>query len=96
MKAGYVYLMASRYRGQTYLGSTSNLPQRAFQHRNALVEGHSKDKNCHLLVWFERFDDLQDARACEFRMKKWHRAWKVKLIEQRNPDWQDLFETLNH
>jgi putative endonuclease len=39
---------------------------------------------------------LQDARACEFRMKKWHRAWKVKLIEQRNPDWQDLFETLNH
>ena len=96
MKAGYVYLMASRYRGQTYLGSTANLAQRAFQHRHGLVDGHSKDKHCHLLVWFERFDDLQDARACEFRMKKWHRNWKIKLIEQANPDWRDLFEKLNH
>ena len=96
MKAGYVYLMASRYRGQTYLGVTSNLPQRAWQHRNALVAGYSKDKACHLLVWFERFDDLQAARACELRMKKWQRSWKVRLIEANNPEWRDLFGTLNH
>jgi len=96
MKAGYVYLMASRYRGQTYLGVTSNLHQRAWQHRNGIVEGHSKDKGCHLLVWFERFEDLQEARACEFRMKKWQRSWKLRLIEEQNPEWRDLFETLNH
>ena len=56
--------------------------------------GHSKDKGCVLLVWYEYFDDLQDARASEYRMKKWKRAWKLRLIEERNPDWNDLYETL--
>ena len=90
-----MYLMANRFRGQTYLGVTSNMPQRAWQHRNGVVAGFSKDKSCHLLVWFERFADLQDARACEHRMKKWKRNWKIRLIEERNPQWRDLFETLN-
>ena len=91
MKSGCVYLMANHRRGQTYLGVTSNLPQRASQHRNRLIEGHSKEKGCTLLVWFEHFDDLQDARASEYRMKKWKRAWKIKLIEERNPDSRDLY-----
>jgi len=56
-----------------------------------LIDGHSKEKNYTLLVWFEHFDDLQDARASEYRMKKWKRAWKIKLIEERNPDWRDLY-----
>ena len=90
MKPGTVYLMANHRRGQTYLGVTSNLPQRAYQHRNRLIDGHSKEKGCVLLVWFEYFDDLQDARACEYRMKKWKRAWKLRLIEERNPAWRDL------
>ena len=94
MKSGCVYLMANHRRGKTYLGVTSNLPQRAYQHRNKLIDGHSKDKDCILLVWFEYFEDLQDARAYEYRMKKWHRAWKIRLIEERNPEWADLYDTL--
>ena len=92
MKAGWVYLMANHRRGQTYLGVTSNLPQRAFQHRNGLIEGHSKKKECRLLVWYECYDDLQEARACELRMKKWQRSWKLSLIEEHNPTWCDLFD----
>jgi putative endonuclease len=92
MKSGRVYLMASRFRGETYLGATSNLPQRAWQHRNRVSAGHARDKDCILLVWYEYFDDLQDARACEYRMKKWKRAWKLRLIEERNPEWRDLFD----
>ena len=94
MKSGYVYLMANRPKGKTYLGVTSVLAQRAYQHRNALMDGYSKQHGCHLLVWFEHFINLQDARACEFRMKKWHRAWKIRLIEESNPEWRDLYEEL--
>ena len=96
MKSGYVYIMANRRRGQTYLGVTSNLPKRAYEHRNGLIDGHSKKKGCHLLVWYEHFEDLQEARACEYRMKKWQRAWKLRLIEEKNPDWIDLYDSLSH
>jgi putative endonuclease len=91
MKSGCVYLMANHCRGKTYLGVTSNMPQRAWQHRHGVVEGHSKAKGCVLLVWYEYFDGLQDARTCEYRMKKWKRAWKIRLIEERNPEWRDLY-----
>ncbi len=94
MKSGCVYLMANHRRGQTYLGVTSNLPQRAYQHRNRLIEGHSKEKGCVLLVWHLQFDDLQEARACEFRMKKWKRSWKLRIIEEQNPDWRDLYDEI--
>ena len=94
MKSGWVYLMANHRRGQTYLGVTSNLAQRAWQHRNRVVEGHSQDKGCVLLVWYEGFDDLQEARAREYRMKKWKRAWKLRLVEERNPEWRDLYESI--
>jgi len=86
--------MANHRRGQTYLGVTNNLPQHAYQHRNQLIEGHSKKKGCVFLVWFEQFEDLQDARASEFRMKKWKRAWKARLIEERNPEWRDLYNDI--
>ncbi|MEO6432437.1 MAG: GIY-YIG nuclease family protein [Sphingomicrobium sp.] len=94
MPSGYVYLMANHRRDQTYLGVTSNLTQRTWQHRNKVVPGHSRDKDCVLLVWYEIFDDLQVARACEYRMKKWKRAWKLRVIEERNPDWRDLFDEI--
>lgn len=94
MKAGWTYMMANHRRGQTYLGVTSDLRQRTWQHRNRLIDGHSAAKACVLLVWYEHFDDLQDARACEYRMKKWKRAWKLRLIEERNPDWRDLFDEI--
>ena len=91
MKAGWVYLMANHRLGQTYLGVTSNLTQRAYQHRHGLVDGPAKEKGCKLLVWYATFDDLQEARACELRMKKWKRGWKLRLIEELNPDWRDLY-----
>ncbi|MEH6660902.1 MAG: GIY-YIG nuclease family protein [Parasphingorhabdus sp.] len=93
-KAGYVYLMANRRRGKTYLGVTSNLVQRAYQHRNKLIEGYSKEHDCSLLVWFEAHDDIQDARAREWKLKKWRREWKIALIEERNPEWRDLYHDI--
>lgn len=86
--------MANHRRGQTYLGVTSNLIQRAYQHRNKLIDGHSKDKDCTLLVWYEYYDDLQEARRRELQMKKWKRDWKRELIERDNPDWKALYDTL--
>jgi putative endonuclease len=95
MKPGWVYLMANHRRGRTYLGVTSNLVQRAWQHRAGVTEGYTKEHGCKMLVWCERFENLQDARAQELRMKKWKRDWKVALIEKANPLWDDLFPGLN-
>jgi putative endonuclease len=86
--------MASRRNGTLYLGVTSDLPGRAYQHRNGLGGGFSKEHGCTLLVWYEAHDDLQAARQRELRMKKWKRDWKVDLIERDNPQWKDLYETL--
>ncbi|MBB3980604.1 putative endonuclease [Sphingobium fontiphilum] len=86
--------MASRRNGALYLGVTSDLAGRTYQHRNALVEGFTKRYGCTMLVWFEYYDDLQEARLRELQMKKWKRAWKIELIERGNPQWRDLFETL--
>lgn len=88
--------MTNKRNGTLYLGVTSNLVQRAYQHRNGVLEGFSKKYGCNRLVWFDAFDDLQEARACELRMKKWKRAWKVELIEGTNPNWDDLFDTIAH
>nr|WP_231377609.1 GIY-YIG nuclease family protein [Sphingobium sp. JAI105] len=87
-------MIASRRNGTLYLGVTSDLAGRAYQHRNALVEGFTKRHGCTMLVWFESYDDLQEARLRELQMKKWKRAWKIELIERENPQWRDLFETL--
>ncbi|OYW23862.1 MAG: endonuclease [Sphingomonas sp. 32-62-10] len=86
--------MASKRNGTLYLGVTSDLPARAFQHRTGMIDGFSKKYGCTLLVWFEVQDDLQNARYRELQMKKWKRAWKVELIERDNPQWKDLYDTL--
>jgi len=86
--------MASARNGTLYLGVTSDLPVRTYQHRNGLVDGFSKEHGCKLLVWYEAYDDLDAARLRELQMKKWKRAWKIELIEQHNPQWKDLYETL--
>jgi putative endonuclease len=87
--------MASGRNGTLYLGVTSNLPLRAWQHRTGEIEGFTKRYRCHMLVWYETFDDVQDARACEYRMKTWKRLWKIELIEKDNPLWLDLYPDLN-
>ncbi len=86
--------MAKQRNGTIYLGVTSNLVQRAYQHRNGLIEGFSKDNDCKMLVWYEAHDDLEEARRRERQMKKWKREWKLELIEKDNPQWKDLFDTL--
>lgn len=94
MKPGYIYIMASRRNGTLYIGVTSDLPARAYQHRNRLIEGFTKEYSCTLLVWFEGHGDIEAARARELQMKKWKRAWKIELIERENPQWRDLYDTL--
>ena len=95
MKAGFAYIMASQRNGTIYTGSTSNLIQRAYQHREGMIDGFTREKGCKLLVWFESHDDLQEARRRERQIKKWNRTWKLRLIEEINPGWNDLFESLS-
>ena len=71
----------------------SDLVKRVYEHREGLVGGFTQKYGCKTLVWFEAFDDLQDARRRELQMKEWKRAWKFKLIEERNFDWNDLNPT---
>ncbi|KQU61874.1 GIY-YIG nuclease [Sphingomonas sp. Leaf339] len=93
-KAGFVYIMANERNGTIYLGVTSDLAKRVWEHRNAIVAGFTKKYGCYLLVWYESYDDLKAARQRELRMKEWKRVWKVKEIEGMNPEWEDLFDTL--
>ena len=93
-KPGYVYILASRRNGTLYLGVTSDLPKRIFDHKNGAVPGFTRKYGCKTLVWYQAFDQLDAARLRELQMKEWRRAWKLKLIEEMNPDWDDLYETL--
>ena len=94
-KPGYLYLMASGRNGTTYLGVTSDLLKRVWQHRNEVTDSFSKKYGYTRLVWYEAFDDIQQARRRELQMKKWKRAWKVELIERDNPQWLDVFDRLS-
>ena len=94
MKEPAVYIMASGRNGTLYIGVTSDLSKRAWEHRNDLVDGFSKKYGCKLLVWYESHDELEQARYRELQMKKWKRLWKITTIEMMNPDWRDLYPTL--
>ena len=94
MKSGFVYIMASARNGTIYVGSTSDLVQRGWQHREGLADGFTREHGCRMLVWFEAHEDLQEARRRELQIKKWKRQWKLRLIEEMNPDWEDLFPSL--
>ena len=93
-KPGYVYIMASARNGTLYIGATSDLAARAYQHRNGLIAGFTKDHGCVLLVWYEGHADIEAARTREQQMKRWKRLWKLRVIETMNPEWGDLFESL--
>ncbi len=93
-KFGYVYIMASGRNGTLYIGVTSNLLKRTWEHREGIAEGFTRRYGCKLLVWFEVHDRIDDAIRREKQMKEWRRAWKLRQIEVSNPDWQDLFPTL--
>jgi putative endonuclease len=86
----YVYLMASRRNGTLYLGVTNDLVRRVYQHRNKLLPGFTARYGVDKLVWYEIYDDPTNAITREKDIKKWRRAWKIRLIEEMNPDWRDL------
>jgi putative endonuclease len=87
----YVYLLASKRHGTLYLGVTNDIVRRGYEHRTKAVEGFSSRYGVTRLVWFEIYDDAPTAIAREKQIKKWHRDWKIRLIEEQNPDWEDLY-----
>jgi putative endonuclease len=89
-KQGYVYILASDRNGTLYIGVTSDINARIFQHKNKTVAGFTKRYGVTHLVYCEEHDSIVDAIAREKAMKKWDRAWKLELIESINPDWRDL------
>lgn len=93
-KGGFAYIMASRRNGTIYIGVTSDLPKRVWQHREGVIEGFTKRHGCKMMVWFERHDDIEGAIRREKQMKEWKRAWKLREIEEMNPGWDDLFESI--
>ncbi len=93
-KPGYVYIMASQRNGTIYIGSTSNLVQRAYQHCHDMADGFTQRYGCKLLAWYEAHDSIDGARLRELQMKKWKRPWKLSEIERLNPNWNDLYDSL--
>ena len=89
-----VYILASKRNGTLYIGVTSDLIARLHQHREGSIEGFSKRYGTKTLVWFEPHGTMEAAITRERRLKKWNRAWKVRLIEEGNPEWRDLAEDL--
>ena len=83
--------MASKRNGTLYIGVTSDLPGRVWQHRNGAIEGFSEKYNVHQLVYYEMHDEMIAAITREKQLKKWNRAWKLRLIEEFNPQWRDLY-----
>jgi putative endonuclease len=94
MQGGWVYIMTNRPNGTLYVGVTSNLPRRIFEHREGLVPGFTKRYALHRLVYAERHDSIQSAIQRERNIKHWPRAWKIRLILELNPDWNDLADSL--
>jgi putative endonuclease len=90
----YVYIMTNRQFGALYIGVTNDIGRRAFEHREGLVEGFTKKYGLKRLVHVEEFDRIVDAIHREKRLKHWKRAWKIALIEEHNPNWDDLYPTL--
>ena len=90
----FVYILASKRHGTLYIGVTSNLAARVWQHKNKVSEGFTKDYGVDKLVYFEETSDVFAAITREKQLKKWERAWKIRLIEEKNPQWEDLYNTI--
>jgi len=90
----YVYILANKRNGTLYIGVTNDLIKRVFEHKEKLVEGFSKKYDLSLLVYFESTSDVNSAIQREKQIKSWNRAWKLRLIEKENPNWNDLYPKL--
>jgi len=94
MAGGWVYIVTNRPNGTLYIGVTSDLARRAWEHREGVAEGFTKRHGLKRLVYAERHEDIRDAIRREKRLKRWPRQWKINLIRQSNPDWRDLYRDL--
>ena len=93
-KVPAVYILASRRNGTLYIGVTSDLVRRIWQHRTGVFDGFTKRYRLHRLVYFETHDTMYDAIRREKQLKAWNRAWKIELIERDNPMWSDLWDVI--
>jgi putative endonuclease len=93
-KQPVVYILASKRNGTLYIGVTSDLVKRIWEHKNNIVEGFTKRYNVHQLVWYEMHESMESAITREKRLKNWKRKWKLKLIESINPNWLDLYDKI--
>jgi len=87
----WVYILASKIGGTLYIGVTNDLVRRTYEHKNDLADGFTRKYEVHRLVYFEQHDDIETAIAREKRLKRWNRSWKIRLIEETNPNWDDLY-----
>jgi putative endonuclease len=90
----HVYIMASERNGTLYIGVTTDLERRAFEHREGAVAGFTRKYGCKMLVWYEEYFDIRDAIQREKSIKRYYRIWKLRLIEELNPEWRDLYPDL--
>lgn len=86
--------MASQRYGTLYIGVTADIIKRVYEHKNNLVDGFTKKYNVHMLVYYQQFEDIEAAIIQEKRLKKWNRQWKIRLIEENNPEWKDLYPSI--
>lgn len=93
-KRFYVYILAKARNSTFYVGVTSDLPKRVWEHKTEAVEGFTQKYGVKTLVYYEIFDDAENALRREKRLKKWPREWKMRVIERMNPDWRDLYEDI--
>ena len=89
-----VYILASQQNGTLYIGVTNDLVKRVWQHKNDTIEGFSKKYSVHKLIYYELHQDMVSAITREKQLKKWNRAWKVELVEEKNPEWNDLWDEI--
>ena len=90
----YIYILASKKNGTLYIGVTNDLLKRVWQHKHKLVEGFTKKYSVDKLVYFEVTENIESAILREKQLKKWNRAWKIRLIQEKNPEWNDLFKEI--
>ncbi|MEJ2124800.1 MAG: GIY-YIG nuclease family protein [Alphaproteobacteria bacterium] len=93
-RGGYVYLLSSGLGGTLYIGVTSDLVARVWEHKSGVVEGFTKKYKVHRLVYYEVHDEIESAISREKQLKKWKRNWKIRLIEESNPNWTDLYPSI--
>jgi putative endonuclease len=94
MKSFYVYILASKRHGTLYIGVTNDLVRRVYEHKNDLIEGFTRKYAVHKLVYYEQCGNIESAVIREKQLKVWHRQWKIRLIEEANPNWRDLYDAL--